>query len=1075
MLLGASAIALKIKYPPEKIKKIALQELSKKLGREVSFGEVSINLFTGISISEFKCSEKPNFQKGSFVECEKFSMGVNLLSLLQKEIIITSIKLTQPKVKISRELDGKTYNFSDLLTAEKEEAKEKIEKGEKGLKISVTKIKIIKGLFQFLDLSPAKIEATLSPINLTVQGTSFAQPLKINLDTEISGKIPGKFPNLNGNIEFSGVIHALSQKIKADRFIIKIPGLYELNLTGNIENFAQPSMDTTLKISNLSYAELIRIIPLEKFPKFLQALEIKGNPNIKLQTKGTFDLEQFQKNNKRQGSINFSILADFKETEIQLPPSIRKNKGVPLELDLVGQWNSKEIETIEYSKANLKYKESSIETSGKIVNPTSNDPSFSLNLKGSNLLLDEFTNALQYKLPKGLEIKDSLNFDASINGNPNQLEFTFKADATKAKVLLPNLLNKESGTVLELHFNGQIKDKENVEFSNLELRAFQSEVKVKGKILKFNSDASSLDLNIKTSFVQLEELLKQLDSSKIGSFKGNAFSNFSLKGSKSKLEIDGELNLNETAILLGAEPARIFTKNKGTPFNLKMKSFISFASPQVSLDSQFFDIQSLQIQMGKSSISAKIALKESNRKEKIFNAELHSPDIAMQELSLFLPSLTNLNLTGRIQPHFSVSGELPLKSFPKITGNINLDELGGNFKNISFEKINGNLIFSGNSYDFPNLSGRIANHPFKLKTSLKNIASPEINLEMEIEKLDLSSLITKSSSQGETQSTQTNELKTRGSEKTSVSNQFPESKFKGRIKIKEALHRNFESGNISFDWNLSGITPNLNKISGTAKLRTFGGEVKNIGAVEKILKIIDPNLNLLQFNDIGGDFNFKDGVVHIQDLWVESDKLNIGTEGTVSLPEKKCDIQILAHYSGAALAASIPIAITGSLSNPKVEKKSLSILSTTLQEKILRIRPKTKEEMLELKEFKEQKMLEKIEEKKAKEEEKKEKGEEKKIQSQERVTEKQELKKQREQEAIEKIELKKSEQLEKAQEKQELQKQKELDRQEKLEEKEELKKQKEEERLERLKEKEEERLEKLKEKEEKKQAQEDED
>ncbi len=298
LLLGASAIALKIKYPPEKIKKIALQELSKKLGREVSFGEVSINLFTGISISEFKCSEKPNFQKGSFVECEKFSMGVNLLSLLQKEIIITSIKLTQPKVKISRELDGKTYNFSDLLTAEKEEAKEKIEKGEKGLKISVTKIKIIKGLFQFLDLSPAKIEATLSPINLTVQGTSFAQPLKINLDTEISGKIPGKFPNLNGNIEFSGVIHALSQKIKADRFIIKIPGLYELNLTGNIENFAQPSMDTTLKISNLSYAELIRIIPLEKFPKFLQALEIKGNPNIKLQTKGTFDLEQFQKNNK---------------------------------------------------------------------------------------------------------------------------------------------------------------------------------------------------------------------------------------------------------------------------------------------------------------------------------------------------------------------------------------------------------------------------------------------------------------------------------------------------------------------------------------------------------------------------------------------------------------------------------------------------------------------------------------------------------------------------------------------------------------------------------------------------------
>ncbi|MBI2119850.1 MAG: AsmA family protein [Elusimicrobia bacterium] len=1072
LLLGLS-LALKIKYPPEKIKKIALEELSKKLGREVSFKDVSINLFTGISLSEFKCSEKPNFQKGSFVECEKFSMGVNLLSLLQKEMVITSLKLNQPKIKISREPDGKTYNFSDLLTAEGEEAKEKVEKGGKGLKISVTKIKITKGFFQFLDLSPRKIEATLSLINLTIQGASFAQPLKINFDTEFSAKISGKFPDLNGKIEFSGVLHALSQKIKADHFVIKIPGFYELNLTGNIENLSQPNIDTSLEISSLSYAELIKIIPLEKFPKFLQSLEIKGTPKIKLQTKGKFDLEQFQKNNKRVGNIHFSILADFKETEIQFSPTIKKDKGIPLELDLAGEWNSKELETIEYSKANLKYKESLIETSGKIVNPISNDPVFSLNLKGTNLLLDEITNALQPKLPKGLEIKDSLNFDASINGNPNQLDLTFKADATKTKVILPNFFNKESGSSLELHFNGQIKNKENVEFSNLELRALQAEVKANGKILKINSGAPSLDLNIKTSLVQLEELLKQFDSSKIGSFTGNAFSDFSLKGAKSKLEIDGEVNLNETAILLGAEPARIFIKNKGTPFNLKIKSLISFASPQVSLASAFFDTESLQIQMGKSAISAKISLKESDHKGKIFKAEIHSPDIAMQELSLFLPSLTNLNLTGRIQPNFSVSGELPFKSFPRITGNINLDELSGNFKNIAFEKINGNLIFSGNSYECPNLSGRVANHPFKLKTSLKNISSPEINLEIEMEKLDLSSLTTKNSSQGETQSAQTIELKSDSSEKSSASNQFPESKFMGRIKIKEALHKNFESGNISFDWNCTGVTPALNKISGAAKLRTFGGEVKNIGAVEKILKIIDPNLNLLQFNDIGGDFNFKDGVMHIQDFWVESDKLNIGTEGTIFLPEKKCDIQILAHYSGAALAASIPISISGMLSNPKVEKKSLSILSTTLQEKILRIRPKTKEEMLEQKEFKEQKLLEKIEEKKAKDEEKKEKAEEKKIQSQERGAEKQELKKQREQETIEKLELKKNDRLEKDQEKRELQKQKELDRQEKLKEEEELKKQKEEERLERLKEKEEERLEKLREKEEKKkQAQE---
>ncbi|MBA7484069.1 hypothetical protein ES707_19592 [subsurface metagenome] len=122
-------IALRIAFPPAKVKAMLITKMSEVLHRQVEIESISVGL-RGLRVKGFRISQKPSFDKGTFVQAGQFLVRPKFLPLLKKQISISEVTLISPKINIMRKADG-SFNFSDLMVEKIPEAK-KEEKAEKG-------------------------------------------------------------------------------------------------------------------------------------------------------------------------------------------------------------------------------------------------------------------------------------------------------------------------------------------------------------------------------------------------------------------------------------------------------------------------------------------------------------------------------------------------------------------------------------------------------------------------------------------------------------------------------------------------------------------------------------------------------------------------------------------------------------------------------------------------------------------------------------------------------------------------------------------------------------------------------
>src|SRR4051812_25116427 len=110
-VLGLASLALRFFLPPEKAKKLIVQQLSSRLKREVRVGDVSVGVLTGLAVSDLKISESPDFSRGTFISSDRFSIRLALLPLFRRQVEVKQITLDHPIIQVVRYADGKTYNF----------------------------------------------------------------------------------------------------------------------------------------------------------------------------------------------------------------------------------------------------------------------------------------------------------------------------------------------------------------------------------------------------------------------------------------------------------------------------------------------------------------------------------------------------------------------------------------------------------------------------------------------------------------------------------------------------------------------------------------------------------------------------------------------------------------------------------------------------------------------------------------------------------------------------------------------------------------------------------------------------
>src|SRR5262245_3163585 len=99
VLLAGASLALRILFPPAKLRALAQEEICKHLHREAQIGPVGLGVFGG-TLERLRLSNVPDFSAGTFLYVEKAALHWSLLPLLQRKTRIDLIVLDQAQVNL---------------------------------------------------------------------------------------------------------------------------------------------------------------------------------------------------------------------------------------------------------------------------------------------------------------------------------------------------------------------------------------------------------------------------------------------------------------------------------------------------------------------------------------------------------------------------------------------------------------------------------------------------------------------------------------------------------------------------------------------------------------------------------------------------------------------------------------------------------------------------------------------------------------------------------------------------------------------------------------------------------------
>lgn len=287
LILGAMGVAaLRIMFPPEKIKQITLEYAQKKLQREVTFESVSFN-FIGVTLNNFALSENNSFQQGTFLQAKQLRAKVAFWPLLKKRIQIDTLALDGLNITLVQRKDG-SFNFDSLLDSSAQNQPATPEKKESGAEPFILTGKLLSatecnfnykneqsGLSAGIDQLNIQIEnfdldnpfaAAISFITRSedAQGLSVSIPVHITLDVFLAGlDLPKAYARL----------------VQAKASYKQI----QLALQGKIENFENPSLTLSGSLAGINHTALKDILP--DLPAF-------SIPKIDLSLQASANLEQ---------------------------------------------------------------------------------------------------------------------------------------------------------------------------------------------------------------------------------------------------------------------------------------------------------------------------------------------------------------------------------------------------------------------------------------------------------------------------------------------------------------------------------------------------------------------------------------------------------------------------------------------------------------------------------------------------------------------------------------------------------------------------------------------------------------
>ncbi|MFK5926596.1 MAG: DUF748 domain-containing protein, partial [Desulfuromusa sp.] len=273
ILAVALTVFVKTQVTPEKVRHILLPMLEKSLQRNVDFGEVTVGLFSGISVADLKVLQQDSAE--DFFSVKAVVFHYQLWPLLTGKISISQVVLDRPEIFCVRLPDGQ-FNFSDLLPepAAKDgrattDSNNKTTVLTAAFNLLVKEVNIKDGAIQYVD----KFKNPRSPFRYTLNNLNI-KARQITLDKsfpiDLSAVVNGSNIDISGNYDFSRRAGGLMIHL-APLDLVQFAPYYRDNLPGklgsahlslNLEVDIQPEILSSKGKITLDDVDLV----LKKFP-----------------------------------------------------------------------------------------------------------------------------------------------------------------------------------------------------------------------------------------------------------------------------------------------------------------------------------------------------------------------------------------------------------------------------------------------------------------------------------------------------------------------------------------------------------------------------------------------------------------------------------------------------------------------------------------------------------------------------------------------------------------------------------------------------------------------------------------
>lgn len=879
---GAALVGIKMMFPEPKARAYVIEAARKQLGREVRLTRIDAGL-TGLHLQGLEISERPNFDAGTFVSVETFSVRPSWRALLQKKLVIVSATADGLKVNVVKSADG-AYNFSTLASsgtaaASSGKSAEESPPGE----LNIRSLRVTRGTFEY---RAPDGNFTVTEFSLKLDDVSMLEPFQVEASMRAKGKY-GERP-VDAQLGFAGTVNFA--RGARDKFWTNIKRL----------SIEQEGVKLTAKG---------KITGLDAVSADLDAA-ISYSGKTLLEAKGLVTAGSPAANGARAIGLDMNLKTPGLDTTLvaKWAPGL----GLPaikfpaMDAAVVGRW---EGDAATFSSLRVKWPDGKLDGSGSAMGLGGKSPVYAGTAKfGFDLPEIKAGQYTFIKLPPKSSIPAMrLDGEAAYAGG----DLTLTSLAAKFKQGTASA----SGSVRKLGSAKPVPDL-SVTFA-VDLPSFK---------------ISEAPLAIKSLPQDFVVPAMRLDGGARARGDSVTLDKAVIKGKSGTLRLDGTVSPAPDLEVQADLDLPALTE-KDLPFpgvtpGLELPP--SRWDADLSYTSKAIRLRRLGVKIASNELSIEGGVTDPAGRG-AFDLLLKCKRFVLDELTRLTPNTRDLKLTGSGFFALSVTGT---KEKPVFGGKLQFKDLGAVVSELPLSGFTGTVSFDERRIDVPNLKGQVADGTLKMDLTIKEYAKvPEIQIEASLDRFDLGKYL---SAQKKLQQDAQAAKAAKAAKTGKAVEEKPAApiRTRGKVTIASLFHPNAQLQDATASWDLWGVTPDMKRLNGDAQLGAGEGKLKDIAQlaiqsptvkvmltpiliIQKLSFGVD--LNNIAVLGMAGDYAFKDGLMTLRKSTLDAGaKAQVSTLGTIDLPSERLDLTVNAHI-GTLPAADF--AVTGTISEPKSKLK----------------------------------------------------------------------------------------------------------------------------------------------------------